>query len=102
MVLFYLDRVDVLSKVSDKLRRPVSDYFRTNVFVTPSGIFSQRYLRWAVEVVGVERILFSTDYPYVYEGAGWARAFLDGADLSVEDRNKIAHGNWERLVGRRP
>jgi len=28
------------------------------------GVYSQRYLRWAVEVVGVERILFATDYPY--------------------------------------
>ena len=101
MVLFYLDRVDVLSKVAGGLRRPVADYFRSNVFVTPSGIFSGRYLRWAIEVVGVDRILFSTDYPYVYGGAGWARGFLNRADLSDEDRNKIAHGNWERLVGRR-
>ena len=101
VVLFYLDRIDVLSKVADKLRRPVPDYFRTNVYITPGGIFSQRYLRWATEMVGVDRILFSTDYPYVYEGDGQARAFLEGVELSEEDRNKIAHGNWERLVGRR-
>jgi len=101
VVLFYLDRIEVLSKVAKKLLRPVSDYFRTNVYVTPSGIFSQRYLRWAEEVVGVERILFSTDYPYVYQGDGSARAFLSDAKLSDEDREKIAHGNWERLVERR-
>lgn len=101
VVLFYLDRIEVLSKVAKKLLRPVSDYFLTNVYVTPSGIFSQRYLRWAVEVVGVERILFSTDYPYVYQGDGSARAFLADASISAEDREKIAHGNWERLVERR-
>ena len=100
-VLFYLERVDVLSKVADGLRRPVSDYFRTNVLVTPSGIFSHRYLRWAAEVVGIDRILFSTDYPYVYQSEGWARAFLEEADLNEEERNKVAHGNWQRLVGHR-
>ena len=30
--------------------------------VAAVGIYSQRYLRWAVEVVGVQRILFATDY----------------------------------------
>jgi predicted TIM-barrel fold metal-dependent hydrolase len=74
-----------------------SDFFRGNVLVTPSGLFSQRYLRWAVEVVGVERILFSTDYPYVpAPKAGFLR-FLKEADLSDADREKIASGNWERL-----
>ena len=101
VVLFYLERINVLSRVEGGLRQPVRDYFRTNVFVTPSGVFSQRYLRWAIEVLGVDRILFSTDYPYVYEGNGWARDFLTQASLSTEDQSRIAHGNWERLVGRR-
>lgn len=101
VVLFYLDRIEVLSKVAKKLLRPISDYFRTNVYVTPSGIFSQRYLRWVEELVGVDCILFSTDYPYVYQGDGTARAFLEDAKLGDEDREKIAHGNWERLVERR-
>ena len=98
---FYLERIDILSPLAKKLERPVADYFRSNIYLTPSGIFSQRYLRWAVEVVGVDRILFSTDYPYVFGSKGWARAFLDASDLSIGDRNKIANGNWERLLARR-
>ena len=101
VVLFYLERIDVLSKIAKKLQRPVPDYFRSNVYVTPGGILSPRYLRWATEMVGIDRILFATDYPYVYQGDGAARAFLEGADLSDEDRNKIAHGNWERLCASR-
>lgn len=101
VVLFYLERIDILSKMATQLQRPVADYFRTNVYVTPGGVLSQRYLRWAVEVVGIDRILFATDYPYVYRGDGGARAFLDEAALSEDDRNKIAHGNWERLCARR-
>lgn len=100
VILFYLERAELLAPVA-KLQRPLIDYFRRNVSVTPSGIFSQRYLRWAVEVLGVERILFSTDYPYVYAPDGGARAFLEQADLSPDDRAKIAHGNWDRLCARK-
>ncbi|WP_445167692.1 amidohydrolase family protein [Mycolicibacterium sp. Dal123E01] len=96
MVLFYLDRIDNLSAAA-KLSRPISDYFRTNVFVTPGGVFSQRYLRWALEVVGVDRVMFATDYPYRFAADSGARRFLAEADLSDADRSSIASGNWERL-----
>ena len=98
VVLFYLDRIDGLAGPA-KLERPVSDYFRRNVSVTPSGIWSQRYLRWAVEMLGVERIMFSSDYPYRFTPDGSARRFLEEADLSPADKEAIAHRNWERLVG---
>ena len=66
--------------------------------MTPSGLWSERYLRWALEVLGPERILFSSDYPYRMTPDGGARRFLEKADLSEVDRTAIAHGNWERLV----
>jgi len=96
VVLFYLDRIDNLTAAAG-LDRPFSEYFRGNVFVTPSGIFSQRYLRWAIEVVGVDRIMFSTDYPFRFAPDGGSRRFLDEADLTDGDREKIASGNWDRL-----
>ena len=43
---------------------PLIDYFRHNVYVTPGGIASQRYLRWAIEVLGVGRVMHATDYPF--------------------------------------
>ncbi len=61
-------------------------------------MWSERYLRWALEVLGADRILFSSDYPYRFTPGGGARRFLEGADLSESDRNAIAHGNWDRLV----
>lgn len=100
VVLFYLDRIDLLSTPAGpaaRLARPISDYFRTNVSVTPSGIFSPRYLRWAREVLGIERLLFATDYPYGCEPEGGARRFLETSDLGDADRHAVAHGNWERL-----
>ena len=97
VVLFYLDRIAGLKRVVT-LERDIPDYFRTNISVTPSGMWSQRYFRWALEVVGAERILFSTDYPYRYSEDDTPRRFLADASLNDADREKIAHGNWERLV----
>lgn len=97
VVLFYLDRIDGLSGPA-KLERPVSEYLRRHLSVTPSGIWSPRYLRWATEVLGPERIMFSTDYPYRFAPDGGARRFLEEADLSDADRSAVAHGNWERMV----
>lgn len=98
VVLFYLERTESLGMMA-RLQLPVSEYFRRNVTVTPSGMWSQRYLRWATEVLGVERIMFSTDYPYRFTPGGGARRFLDEAALSDDDKAAIAHGNWERMVG---
>lgn len=100
VVLFYLDRIAIVIEGAPHLRRTIADYVRQNIYVTPSGIFSQRYLHWAVDVLGVDRILFSTDYPYQYLPGGGARAFLNNAGLSAQDTAKIAHGNWERLCCR--
>jgi predicted TIM-barrel fold metal-dependent hydrolase len=97
MVLFYLDRIDRLTPIAG-LKRPISEYVRSNVYVTPGGVFSQRFLRWSLEVVGVDRVMFAADYPFVPTDGGLARDFLDGAELADADREKIASGNWDRLA----
>jgi predicted TIM-barrel fold metal-dependent hydrolase len=97
VVLFYLERLKSLARVA-KLERPVEEYFRSNVYVTPSGMWSQAYLQRALEIVGPERILFSTDYPYQYRPGQPGRSFLLNADLRPEFKELIAHSNWEALV----
>ena len=96
LVLFYLERIEHLAAPAG-LQRPITDYFRENIHVTGSGMLSQRYLRWATEIVGPERIMFSTDYPFVPASVHGARRFLDDSDLNPADRERIASGNWERL-----
>lgn len=96
VVLFYLERIDKLAEPA-RLARPIIDYVRTNLLVAPSGMFSQRYLRWAIEIMGADRILFATDYPFEFAPHGGARRFLAEADVSDADREKIASGNWDRL-----
>ncbi|MGI4823678.1 MAG: amidohydrolase family protein [Janthinobacterium lividum] len=97
VVLFYLERMNSLGQIA-KLQRPIAEYFQQNLYVTPSGMWSQAYLQRSLEIVGPERILFSTDYPYQYKPGKPGRSFLKEAALSAEQKELFAHGNWERLT----
>jgi predicted TIM-barrel fold metal-dependent hydrolase len=97
VVLFFMERFVGFSRVS-KLQRPLAEYIQRNLYVTPSGMWSQPYLQRTLEIVGPERILFSTDYPYQYRSGGGARTFLNEATLLPEQKELFAHGNWERLT----
>jgi uncharacterized protein len=98
VVLFYLERLGSLARVAH-LPQPIADYIRRNLYVTPSGMWSSSYLQRTLELVGPERILFSTDYPYQYRPGRPGRSFIEKADLSAEQKELFAHGNWNRLTG---
>ncbi len=97
VVLFFLDRADALAAQA-KLPHSFSEYVRRNAYITAGGVYSLRYLRWAVEVVGAERIMFATDYPYRPGPAGGVEQFLEGSGLDRVGQERIAHGNWDALV----
>ncbi|MGN6778741.1 amidohydrolase family protein [Rhizobium sp.] len=100
LVLFYLERLVMLDRVSE-LQRPFIEYVRNNLYLTASGMFSPSYLQQAIDTVGIDRILFSTDYPYQYRPGGDARRFIDGLDLDDPSKAKFAYRNWENLTARR-
>ena len=88
----------VLSHAAPHLRQPVADYFRTNIHLTTSGYFTLPPLRCAVEVVGIDRILFSIDYPFSSNTRG--REFLQALPdlLSQEDLAQLTYRNAESLL----
>jgi uncharacterized protein len=106
LVLFYLDHIASMQTLGLHLERPLAQYFRQNVWVTGSGTLSERYLRWTAEVVGTDRILYSSDYPFTYAtgdpivetSAGRARSFLERAPLTADEKDAIGSGNWKRLT----
>ena len=94
---FMLQRLDVMPMAITKLSRPISAYLRENVHYTFSGFnFTPTFLDLLLQA-GVDRIMFSADYPYA--SMEQARAFLDQLPVSSADRERIAHGNAERLLG---
>jgi predicted TIM-barrel fold metal-dependent hydrolase len=97
VVLFYVERLGSLARVAH-LQRPIAEYIRQNLYVTSSGMWSDSYLQRTLELVGPERILFSTDYPYQYRPGRPGRSFIEKAALAPEQQELFAHGNWERLI----
>lgn len=99
MLQFYLDRLAAVDTIAaTRLQRPIAEYFTTNISITPSGIFSARYLRWAMEVVGASRIMLSCDYPFQSAPEGGVEEFLKEAGVVEPEREQIMSGNWERMV----
>lgn len=97
VILFYTERLASLNRAT-KLNKPFIEYVRGNLYVTASGMFSHSYLKRSIEIIGIERILFSADYPYQYREGRDARNFLEAIELSQEDKEKFAFSNWERLT----
>jgi predicted TIM-barrel fold metal-dependent hydrolase len=94
---FMLSRIDQrLSREQTHLERPAGAYFRENFSYTFSGFnYLPPFLDLLLQV-GVDRILFSTDYPYGSMES--ARNFLDQLPVSPADKEQIAHGNAEHLL----
>ncbi len=94
---FMLPRLDRnLPPAMTKLRRSLGDYLRGNIHYTFAGFnFPAAFLDLLLEV-GVDRIMFSVDYPYGSMAAG--RAFLEQLPVPAADRERIAHGNAEKLL----
>jgi gamma-resorcylate decarboxylase len=76
-------------------RRPVSEYFSANFYATTSGHFHTRTLFNTIAELGVDRVLFSADYPY--ETMEEAAAWFDSSLLCRNDAQKIGRDNARRL-----
>ncbi len=93
---FSLWRIDMALSRQGKLASPFRDTFREHFWITTSGNFSTPALLCCVMEMGVDRILFSVDYPFVPNppGVKW----MENVPLSTEDREKILNGNARRLL----
>lgn len=96
---FMLDRIDETTATEAKrlLRRSVRQTILDQVWITTSGFFTTVPFVAALMTFGADRIMFSVDYPFASNAR--ARAFLDALPVSPADREKIAHGNADRLMG---
>jgi predicted TIM-barrel fold metal-dependent hydrolase len=97
MIPFMLDRIDdMMPRSVTGLDATVSEYLLRQVWVTTSGMFSLPPALCALAVFGVDRVLFSVDYPFSPNRRG--REFLDALPLSPADRAKVAGENAAALL----
>lgn len=78
------------------LQRGVTEMLHDQLHITTSGFYSLPGFTALLETFGIDKVMFSVDYPYSQNA--WARDFLDKVPLSPEDKEKFAHGNAERLL----
>ena len=78
------------------LSRPISKAIIDQVWLTTSGMFSEPPFLACLLTFGIDRIMYSVDYPYAPNERG--HAFLQSLPLSPADLAKVAHGNADRLL----
>ncbi|MBF12248.1 MAG: amidohydrolase [Flavobacteriaceae bacterium] len=91
----------LLWRVNHNLKRPGNapiefrEVFCNNFYVTTSGNFSDPALLCCMQEMGVDRILFAIDWPFIDNklGADW----FENISISREDKVKILNGNASRI-----
>lgn len=86
----------VLSAAAKNLKHTVAEYFHRNFHVTTSGYFTLPPFRCALDVVGIDRLMYSVDYPF--SAAKQGRDFLNSVKLSDDDMAKLTHTNAEAVL----
>ena len=72
------------------------DVFTEHFWVTTSGFFSDAALLHCIQEIGIDRVLFSVDYPFVDNPPG--TAWAERLPLAADDKAKILSGNAKRLL----
>jgi predicted TIM-barrel fold metal-dependent hydrolase len=97
MLPVMLARIDEVSALDvDHLKRPPGKQILDQVWITTSGIFNQPPFIAALQTFGIDRIMFSVDYPYAPDAKG--RKFLNEVALSPADMAKLTHANADALL----
>jgi predicted TIM-barrel fold metal-dependent hydrolase len=87
---------DVFANEVEHLKRPVHRTILDQVWLTTSGIFTEPPFLAALLTFGIDRIMFSVDYPYAPNADG--RAFLDRLSLAPADMARLTHRNADALL----
>ena len=97
---FLLDRIDnrlnFLPNAKCKNLRKPSDYFRDNIYVTTSGNMSPAAFRCTKEVLGIEKIIFGSDYPY--DDIDAMTTFVKSLEITTDERECLFFKNAEKLL----
>ena len=103
---FWLYRVDymhgraVIHFDRPKLKKRPSEYFKRNFMITTSGMNWNPVLKFCIDALGADNIMWAIDYPY--QGSKEATDFMNRAPISDSDKRKIFYKNAERIFHIQP
>ena len=86
----------ILTPASKHLKRSIAETLQQQVHVTTSGYFTKPPFDCAREVLGLDRLMYSVDYPFSPNAKG--KDFLATLDLSEPDLARFTHANAEKLL----
>jgi 2,3-dihydroxybenzoate decarboxylase len=89
-------RIDMTLKRPGQKGMSFRDIFTNNFYVTTSGNFSDPALLCCVMEMGIDRILFAIDWPFVPNPPG--TKWMETVPLCDEDKAKVLSGNAKRLL----
>jgi 2,3-dihydroxybenzoate decarboxylase len=93
---FLLWRINMALERPGNKSIPFREIFATHFYITTSGNFSTPALVCSMLEMGIDRILYSVDYPYVMNPPG--TAWMQDLQVAPEDKEKILSGNTKRLL----
>ena len=93
----YLAMRDGMFGGARPMQRMPSEYIRENLWVTTSGMNYWPQLRMTLDVLGRDRVLYATDYPF--EKQGEAVGFVEAMPLSTADKKALFEDNAVRIFG---
>ncbi len=99
MIPMFLERFDDEFNAYDTLKQPVSHYFRQNIYFSPSGILTDAQMKFMLDEVGADHVMYSVDYPYKTptNTKDYMQHLQDQAILTTEEAEKIAYRNAENI-----
>lgn len=93
---FYVWRTNnALAREGDR-KKTFRDYFSRHFYITTSGFFSTPALQCCIAELGIDRVMFSVDYPFIDNIS--ATKWMETVPICEEDKAKILSGNACRLL----
>lgn len=81
--------------LAKKTKLRMDEYFKRNFVITTSGVEDHLALRYSIDKIGVDNVMWAIDYPY--QPTEPAVRFMDSAPLSDEEREKVYYKNAARI-----
>jgi 5-carboxyvanillate decarboxylase len=101
MVPFFIWRINFMNSRAQavgrapKTQRSMEEYFRDNFVFTTSGVEDPLALRYAIDRMGINNVIWAIDYPY--QPMKPAVDFIENFACTEAEMHALCHGNAERV-----
>lgn len=100
-VPFWLWRINFMNSRAQavgrakKTQRSMAEYFVENFVITTSGVEDNLALRYSIDKLGIDNVMWAIDYPY--QPMQPAVDFINQFPCTDAERHALCHGNAERV-----